>query len=213
MTRPSQPDPPPGVRNGIDNSTVGGHAVQAGAIYGGVHFHNVSPPPVPPVHQSAAPTYQPAVPAYQHVPGGHRRRGAAIGRWVLALLPSVLGAAMVGGLVDEVTTEANLAVRLLAVSAVLTLGLTGISAWALVSRRGVADLIGRVLDKATPRPLAALSRNALIALFSCVVVMWVVGLTHGLMETDPVKNRGGVGALLYLTFLATVTARLAFRRR
>ncbi|USX52393.1 hypothetical protein [Lentzea sp. HUAS12] len=90
MTQPP-PDPVPHVQNGIKGSTVNGHAFQAGAVYGDVHFHNVPAP------QTAVP-----VPQQYHVvsPAPARRRSPVlgqVGRWAVALLPLMFGAAAVGG--------------------------------------------------------------------------------------------------------------------
>ncbi len=208
MTGPSPSDPPPGVQNGIDNSTVSGQAVQAGAIYGGVHYYNVNASAPQPV----APAYQPVRPA----PIPVRRRagvGAIVGRCLLALLPAILGAAVIGGAIDQVAAGTNIAVRLLAVVALLALGMTAICVYAAKSGRGIRQVLGLLLDKATSRHLASLYTSTLVIVFCFAASMWLFGFTKELVEPDPVKSGGATGALVFLAFLATLVGRLIARRR
>lgn len=206
MTQP--PDPAPNVRNRVDNSTVNGQVLQAGTVYGGVHYYTVNapvPPPVAPVR----PVLVHAVPTRQR-----SRVWPFLGKWFVALLPLLICTAVVGGIADAVAVGAHIGLRLLVDIVILALGGSVIVFWSGVTGRCVTELLRLVLDKATPRALAALSTNALTVLTGFASAVWLFGLVSELFAApgDP-RSRGANGALMFFAFLALLTGRLIAQRR
>jgi hypothetical protein len=206
VTQPPSPDQSPDVRNSIKNSTVTGPILQAGSVHGGLHYYNVT-----------APAPQPVV-AYVVQPGPVRRRSRVwpyIGKWFLALLPSLICSAAIAAVADAIAAGTNIAVRLLIDVAILALGGAVIVFWSGVSGRRVADLLHLVLGKATPSALVALSTSTLAVLTGCASALWLFGFVSELFAdpNDP-RGRGANGALVFLVFFAVLTGRLiALRRR
>ncbi|HEX7305850.1 hypothetical protein [Lentzea sp.] len=208
MTQPPPPGVRPHVQNGIDNSTVSGHVVQAGAIYGGVHYYNVNAP----APQPAAPAHWPVQVPHAPVPP-RAGAGAIVTKWVLGLLPVFLCSVVIGGVADQIASRSNIGVRLSIAVVVLALGMAVTTVCAAVTNRGVADLLASLVDKVTPRQLAALSAQALIILFCCISTLWVAGLTTEVVERDPARHAGATGALVFLSLFAVLVGRLIARRR
>lgn len=209
MTQPPSPDQSPYVRNSIRNSTVTGPVFQAGSVHGGLHYHN---------YNVTAPAPQPVTPAYVVQLGPVRQRSRVwpyVGKWFLALLPSLICSAAIAAVADAIVAGANIAVRLLIDVAILALGGAVIVFWSGVSGRRVADLLHLVLGKATPSALVALSTSTLAVLTGCASALWLFGFVSELVADpgDP-RSRGANGALVFLAFFAVLTGRLiALRRR
>lgn len=202
MTQPPAPGPWPRVENNIDG-TVTGQAVQAGAIYGGVHYHVNTPAPAP------QPTLLP-----MHVPPRQRSQvWSHLGRWFVALLPLVLATAAVGGVADAIAAGAPFWLRLLVALMILTLGVLVIVVWSAASGREFVELLNVVLDKATPRLLETLQTRTLGLVAGCSCAVWLFGVTREMLEIsrDP-RSVGANGALLFFAFVAVLTGRLVVRR-
>lgn len=199
MTQPGQS---PDVQNAVENSTVTGQVLQAGSVYGGVHYYNLSTP---------APAAHVVHPAQVRQ---RSRLWPVLGRWFVALLPLLVCATAIATAADAIAAGAHIAVRLLLDVAFLALGATMIVFWSGVSGRPVADLLQLVLGKATPPALATLSTNALTVLTGCAAALWLFGFVTELFAdpADP-RSRGANGALMFLAFLTVLTGRLVAHRR
>ncbi|ANZ39199.1 hypothetical protein BBK82_27125 [Lentzea guizhouensis] len=177
-----------------------GQSVQAGTIYGGVHYH-VSPPPP-----------QPYVTPYVPV---HRRSQVwpVVGRWFIALLPLILCTATVGGAVDGAAAGAHIAVRVLLDLIVLAFGVPLLIVWSAVSGRGFGPLLQLVLEKVTPAPLAESSARVLWAVTAGAGFVGLFGFVREALEADQ-QSPGANGALLFFAMLTALAGRrLVVRHR
>ncbi|SHF83314.1 hypothetical protein [Streptoalloteichus hindustanus] len=203
--QPSESNPHPESQNTISGS-VSGPTVQAGAIHGDLHFHlGQTAPPATPLPVSAQATGKPSPPL---------RVSKVAGGWVLALLPLLIFSAALGAVVDAATRQGPLVVKLALDLVIVALGVLALRLWSLVARRPFGALTAVVLDRCTPRRLAALSRTTLTVILSLEAVL---ALTLVVQEVsrgsgDP-RSAGANGALVFLLATGFLIARVLVRPR
>lgn len=238
MTQPSDENPRLGPHNTV-RGDMSGNSVQAGYIYGGVHFHlppqqpappphfpppHFPPPHFPPTHfpppHAPPPHVPPPYSAQPHFPAGApwRRppgRGEAARGWALALLPFVLLGSVVGGTLEAAVGPGGFGVKLALAGALAAVGACCAWLWSLSSHRGFGAAVGRLLDACTPPRVAALPTATLAVVLTALLALSAYGTADGLLGLSPPQQTAGagVGAVLTLLSLAAVFARVLVRRR
>jgi hypothetical protein len=184
---------------------MNGPVVQAGSISGGVH------------HQTTNIGSQNVTVNVRAPKSAERQRRQGVlfhVRLAATVLPPMLVAAVVVGVVEGLAAGAHIGVRLLLVASVPALAMAVIALRAARSGRRFTTLLGSALDRTISRFMASLPIGTLVFYVVGWSALWVIMLVEepsaGPTSPNPAPF---MFMLIFIAVLAAQTGRLIVRRR